>query len=762
MIQKERGEKKSADLPANRQHGRPITYWQKMIVRTAPIVKKLPGDEIRPERMPEKDLQNVCTAIEKIADAEGIKVDWWAENLHMLHPHDAARIATALLSRRNAGQEELNGYIIKWLKQVEDPRESCAMVTKLLKMPVFSIDACSVLERDIHKYEPESAAIAVEAGLSNSGIELRVAYLISSLPVKQQERPIKKALASGNEQVASIGIGLLEHQSDKSISDIIRYVLKDGFVLVSGVRLAKRIVKLPPRLRNAPMIEAIRNGEMEVTKIGLAILTGETKGVKGMEGMSLKAKSKRLMRKAVEHVLETGGKPAAAVEVLGLLPDFTKKTKMELIKKSIMNRWEVTALEGVRLLRLESKEEIGKAVEELLQSKVLGEKAMAAVLELLDNVDEEKKRWWAITLGLEKGGAAGKAAFSQLALVEPKLRFRLWNKGMECLKLDEIDLEAAFLTLTPKQQSRVLLDEFAGPDDEEKAKASDKRLRAFAPLVKELDFEGLKRVVPVALRSKHGFVFRHAYDAMAACEKGRNGELCDYTADELLPSFEGDWCDAPWLWQSLLDVKKELNDEDREIQKAIHTTVDRQKAVLLAPYLKEKERKRLGAPACDALEEFIRQPDFDFTSLGEIFVRLIAFQPPKRQAGLYGLAAARIARKFEPQKTPEGKTITRTLEMNLFGAIPALPEEYRPPLYEKAEEILWEQVREGMWFKGERVARALSFLPRKTQIEFSGYVYSQGRDHESMKKLMDDLMPGVLEKSLSDVGFYGRIRNRVD
>jgi len=698
--------------------GRPPAFWSALLQADGPL-KKCEPQSVSVERLPEKDLKAVCAALKNVhIKSDGLDYKWWLENVWRFHPHDALQISYALIKRLEyVDMPDFIEKINDASGKMDDPKVACKIAGMLIRDKRCVDTACSMLERDIGKYPSEEAAEAIFHGLDGDG-KARVAKLICKLPVAHQARPVRKAIKSKDLEVAEIGMALMENQPNREIAAMLRNAMTFRTDMPAMLRLASRMRTLPKKLQVAPMIEAVAHSDPEIAKIGKEFLQG---------------RSRRVWAKAINRAMELQG--PEAIPLMGHIAEQPPAVRMQLLKNAIMNTHAGIALEGVRLLGMEGPKIAGKVAGKALGC-IVQKEAACKLFGLLGHV-KEGKRAALIRNGIDNGGDVGKAAFSCIRLAPKEKRAGLFHYG--CVELflprgkepDEREKERVFGILPQREKAAVVL---IGIGDE------DKNIRhAFASLMGRLDLKGLRLVIPKALRSEDSRVFRHAYDLLRKMGEGEREGMCDLTAGEALSALGKEWMDGVGINTSLARCM-ENNSERREIEESGENTVAKHRAVLLTPYMREIEREKAAEASCDALGEFLRESRFDISFLGNDYIMLIPFQPEARREGLYELAAKAVARALKPSIIDERRT-ENGLGILLAESIARLPEKHRPALYELLENEINFSVMESMWsdLHPERLIRALSHLPRETQVKYARRLSYWGNE-----ELMEKLMPGVL------------------
>ncbi|MFA6214549.1 MAG: hypothetical protein WC717_04705, partial [Candidatus Micrarchaeia archaeon] len=607
--------------------GRPVSFWQDKLSWSEPIAKEAPKPNVRTERMAKKELEAICSLLgDSRIGAKDANLEWWLENASTFNPQDAAKIILAMLPRRGMeGREGFEEKVKDALFSIEDPEGACAAVAGMLKNGYFPKEAYIVLERDISKYSPKSAAKAIDAGIAyqHSQSDMHFAGLIGKLPQKYQVEPLITLFEWGGKEDVEAGKLLLEKHAEKTIARIIGRAMVGGFKAQDCAYLAARIGKLPRGLQEAPLQEAILHDDEKVMGICFKLL----------EGLGQEAWGRTLA-----HALKAPGAHLATFPLMAKMPEKPKRTRRKLILAAIKNASEKAELEGVRLLGLEKN--IGRDVTDLLEGKEIRDKARCALYDYLGTV-EEGKRAKLIMEGIKREKKVGKAAFSQIRLAPEGERAALWYGGYRNMDLGEgVDLKESFASLPPAVRAEALEWALEAEDN--------KKLQAFAPLICELDYEGMKRIVPKALRSMHGHVFHYAHQALSFLDEEKREGMCDYTADEIRHALSQEWTDAIWLTGSLNVNEPKGSQKYLEREKLVMDSANRIRAMMLAPFIAKSERGKVAEMACDSMEEFIKEADWEFRSLGTEAVKLIALQPEHRQEALYGEAAKMMDRQLEP------------------------------------------------------------------------------------------------------------------
>ena|GEM_PF-1845693 len=725
--------KEGARLPARQMAaGKPVSYWQRMLERCQPVEKEMQSAKTPAKRLPEADLEAICRTLgDSQLPGDKINLAWWLENLSMLHPQDGAIILCTIGASRRADAFQMEGFCDRVKEAVggmDCSARACKIVTDLLLVNPFVEKALAVLERDISKYPSDGAAEAVKRGIGHG---LRAAHLICRLPEEKQDGLIQKAIASHADGEAEIGVQLLAPRPSVSKSVVMRTALGNSSIREDiKQKLAWMIPALPKELQEMPMLQAVLCADGKVAAFGMTLLEGYGKKTYAM------AIGKALADRA-----------PAAIQMMAHIAGQPRKERARLIKLAILSSDGNIEREGMRLLCLEPEKEIRKAAEDLLGTKNLYGSKRTAILPLLMHV-REKKRAGIIRESIEAGGEAGKAAFALIGLAREGERAALFHLGCSRLVFQvgknypaPIGTTEVFASLSQRERLSAMLMGINGKDE--------KVRRVFAQLIRQLGKEGLRHLMPKALRSDDSHVFKHAYDLLVKMDVDERKGLCDCTAEEIRDALGREWGDGAWSAASFAPFMKDNPEERKKLEAMIRNTIMRIKAVMLTPYMEESERVKVADASCDSLEEFLRESKSDIEWLGNDLIELIPFQPKGRQERLYELAAEAVGRALEPhdiqgRKTPNG------IGMSLAAAIPLLPEEHRPALFAKTEDAIKLELKENGMIHGigaRRLIRTLSHLPRETQVKYAHNLAMSWIGDDEGEKLMEELMPGVLEES---------------
>jgi len=302
---------------------------------------------------------------------------------------------------------------------------------------------------------------------------------------------------------------------------------------------------------------------------------------------------------------------------------------------------------------------------------------------------------------LNKNGELVRTLLGMVELSPKGRRHALRVRLVERLGEEFPDLPAYLAKLEPREQGR-----FAKAMLESE---NEKVVAQCAKILEVCGYDALKVVMPCALRSKKRSFWKARELFIKRNDTEREG-LCDFKAGEILNALGKEWSDAPWIAKSMIGIRKD-EEEDANLQKIVDDTEQKIIAILLAPYLKDSVRLRVGNKVSDAMEEFFRESEMTIRSPAGIeFFRLISRQPKQRQEKLFQIANEAIERELRAKNNPG---------ISLIEAIQYLPEKYRQKLYGLGQKGLKEIFSEFGWDtnigRRDLAVNMLALLPHDMQ-----------------------------------------------